>query len=97
MRGCALWNSPGTTAPAEQVCNGWSRKGIQNAVRMKDRIARLESRAAEESRPKKRAMPDWLQTWFEQDGYIFNIAGQISGCPIDRFGSGETPTTIPNT
>jgi hypothetical protein len=72
-------------------------KAIHNAMRLKDRIAQLESTAAAQSRPKKRAIPDWLQTWFEQDGYIFNIAGQIIGCPINRCGSRETPPTIPNT
>ena len=55
-------------------------------MRMKDRIARLESRA-EQSRPKKRSLPDWLQTSFEREGYIFDLAGQILGCPINRFGS----------
>jgi hypothetical protein len=66
-------------------------------MRLKDRIARLESRAAAQSRPKKRAVPEWLQTSFEQEGYVFNIAGQIIGCPINRYGSRETPPTIPNT
>jgi hypothetical protein len=63
-------------------------KAIHNAMRMKDRIARLESRAAAQSRPKKRAVPEWLQTSFEQEGYIFNIAGQIIGCPINALDLG---------
>jgi hypothetical protein len=71
-------------------------KAMHNAMRLKDRIARLESRAAAQSRPKKRAIPDWLQTRFEQDGYSFDIAGQIIGCPIDHFGAGERSPTMPN-
>jgi hypothetical protein len=94
MRGCELWNSPGTAAQAEPVCNGWSRKGILNAMRMKDRMARLESRAAEQSRPKKRALPDWLQASFEREGYLFDRAGQLIACPIHRSGctpAGQSP------
>ncbi len=46
-------------------------------TRLEQRIAKLEASIENESRTKKRALPDWLQLVFEQDGYVFDAAGQI--------------------
>ena len=46
-------------------------------ARFKQRIAKLEASSENESRTKKRALPDWLQSVFELEGFVFDAAGQI--------------------
>jgi hypothetical protein len=46
-------------------------------TRFKQRIARLETSSEKEMRTKKRALPEWLQSIFELDGYVFDVVGQI--------------------
>ena len=41
------------------------------------RLSKLEAVALISRRPKKRCMPDWLQSIYEQRGSVFDDAGQI--------------------
>ncbi len=60
-------------------------------MRIKQRIATLEATIGDQRRAKKRALPDWLQSAFEQAGYVFDAAGQITRNP-DGFNSEHTST-----
>jgi hypothetical protein len=46
-------------------------------IRLKDRIAKLEIRRGSALRPKKRCVPDWLQSDLESQGYVFDASGQL--------------------
>ncbi len=46
-------------------------------MRILHRIAKLEIRLAVELRPKKRCVPDWLQSDMESQGYVFDVSGQL--------------------
>jgi hypothetical protein len=46
-------------------------------IRLKDRIAKLEVRRGSALRPKKRCVPDWLQSDMESQGYVFDASGQL--------------------
>jgi hypothetical protein len=46
-------------------------------MRLKDRIAKLEVRRGIALRPKKRCVPDWLQSDMESQGYVFDVSGQL--------------------
>jgi hypothetical protein len=50
-------------------------------TRLEQRIAKLEASIENPSRTNKRALPDWLQSIFELNGYVFNTAGQIVNSP----------------
>ena len=45
------------------------------------RLNKLEAVAAICHRPKKRCLPDWLQSLQEQRGFVFDAAGQIVSGP----------------
>ena len=45
------------------------------------RVSKLEAIAVIARRPKKRCMPDWLQSVYEQRGCVFDAAGQIVSGP----------------
>ena len=45
------------------------------------RVSKLEAVAVIARRPKKRCMPDWLQSVYEQRGWVFDAAGQIVSGP----------------
>ena len=45
------------------------------------RLSKLEALALLARRPKKRCMPDWLQSEYEQRGWVFDAAGQIASGP----------------
>ena len=45
------------------------------------RLSKLEAVALIARRPKKRCMPDWLQSIYEQRGWVFDAAGQIVSGP----------------
>ena len=45
------------------------------------RLSKLEAVALISRRPKKRCMPDWLQSIYEQRGWVFDDAGQIVSGP----------------
>ena len=44
---------------------------------LENRLVRLEGLKAHELRPKKRAVPEWLQEDYEADGLVFDSAGQV--------------------
>jgi hypothetical protein len=50
-------------------------------MRIQDRIAKLEARLAEQRRPRKRAVPEWLQSDLESQGYVFDVSGQLISAP----------------
>jgi hypothetical protein len=50
-------------------------------MRIKHRLAKLELRLAVELRPKKRGVPDWLQSDLESHGYIFDVYGYLISAP----------------
>jgi hypothetical protein len=50
-------------------------------MRILHRIAKLELRLAVELRPKKRCIPDWLQSDMESQGYVFDVSGQLISAP----------------
>ena len=45
------------------------------------RLGKLEAVVEIARRPKKRCMPDWLQSIYEQRGWVFDAAGQIVSGP----------------
>ena len=45
------------------------------------RLSKLEAVVEIARRPKKRCMPDWLQSIYEQRGWVFDAAGQIVSGP----------------
>ena len=45
------------------------------------RLSKLEAVALISRRPKKRCMPDWLQSIYEERGSVFDAAGQIVSGP----------------
>ena len=45
------------------------------------RLGKLEAVVEIARRPKKRCMPDWLQSIYEQRGWVFDDAGQIVSGP----------------
>jgi hypothetical protein len=63
------------------------------------RVARLEKRLAHELRPKKRTLPDWLQVVYEEQGFVFDAAGQVVSAPphagISETQSSETQSLVP--
>ncbi len=62
-------------------------------MRIKHRLAKLELRLAVELRPKKRGVPDWLQSDLESHGYIFDVYGYLISAPdpLRYEGSGGQP------
>ena len=55
-------------------------------MRIEQRITKLEASIGNQFRAKKRALPDWLQGTYEEQGYVFDAAGQITHYP-DAFNS----------
>ena len=53
-------------------------------MRLRERIAKLEARLAVELAPRKRAVPDWLQTVLEAQGFVFDVFGQVISAPDHR-------------
>jgi len=47
--------------------------------KLKSRLSRLEKKFALRSGPHKRAVPEWLQETYEQQGLRFDAAGQVLG------------------
>ena len=45
------------------------------------RLGKLEAVVEIACRPKKRCVPGWLQTIYEQRGWVFDAAGQIVSGP----------------
>jgi hypothetical protein len=48
---------------------------------LETRVGRLESRQAQDLKPRKRAVPDWLQVVLEAQGFVFDAAGQVVSAP----------------
>ena len=58
------------------------------------RVACLEQRQAKDQKPRKRAVPDWLQVVYEASGFVFDAAGQVISAP-PLCGISETPSVVP--
>ena len=44
---------------------------------LENRLVKLEQFQARELQPKKRTLPDWLQVVYEEEGFVFDAAGQV--------------------
>jgi hypothetical protein len=69
----------GTSSVKNSAVNvsGLQRPGEQSKMRIQNRIAKLEARLTEQLRPKKRCVPDWLQSELESHGWVFDVSGQL--------------------
>ena len=61
---------------------------------LENRLVKLEQFQARELQPKKRAVPDWLQVVYEEQGFVFDAAGQLVSAP-PHAGISETQSTVP--
>jgi hypothetical protein len=50
-------------------------------MRIQNRIAKLEARLTEQRRPRKRGVPDWLQSDLESHGDVFDFSGHLISSP----------------
>jgi hypothetical protein len=61
---------------------------------LETRVSRLERSLAPELKPRKRAVPDWLQVVYEEQGFVFDAAGQVVSAP-PLGGISETTSLVP--
>ena len=61
---------------------------------LENRLVKLEQFQARELQPKKRTLPDWLQVVYEEEGVVFDAAGQVVSAP-PHTGISETPSSVP--
>ena len=61
---------------------------------LENRLVKLEQFKARELQPKKRTLPDWLQVVYEEQGFMFDAAGQVVSAP-PHAGISETPSLVP--